>query len=112
MKAYKVEIQNLESHIMSLHQPSRLTPEGKYSLVLDSINSFHFLIKENIFELNFKNFPWDEFKNLQTIFFLIPELTMLLRKSHENFLALAALFHQVHESVKVSVQIFKEYFYF
>lgn len=49
MKAYKVEIQNLESHIMSLHQPSRLTPEGKYSLLLDSINSFHFLIKENIF---------------------------------------------------------------
>lgn len=64
MKAYKVEIQNLESHIMSLHQPSRLTPE---------------------------------------------ELTMLLRKSHENFLALAALFHQVHESVKTLKEKYLNY---
>lgn len=64
MKAYKVEIQNLESHIMSLHQPSRLTPE---------------------------------------------ELTMLLRKSHENFLALAAVFHQVHESVKTLKEKYLNY---
>ncbi|XP_029644297.2 nucleoporin p58/p45 isoform X2 [Octopus sinensis] len=64
MKAYKGEIQNLESHILSLHQPSRLSPE---------------------------------------------ELTMLLHKSHENFLALAAHFHQVHESVKTLKEKYLNY---
>ena len=91
MELYRQQIEEMESHLVSLNQPSMVTPQGRE-------------MYENIF---FQLLVYLQFKTkilsvlLLKILFAILELTLLLSKLHESFVGLAAQLHVVHEMVKV-----------